>query len=151
MHIRNWRFCLLGWMVLIFLFSSSLFSADNTEQVLVYDFLNISVRKCAHVVEYAILAYLWFRSLHTSDERFTRNVFLSVIFSVLYAASDEWHQSFVPSRDGTVTDVIWDATGAVLMGGFLFYVFWRGAGAFRQKVLGSIQEGEGVYNTGDAR
>lgn len=151
MSIRNWRFCLLGWMVLIFLFSSSVFSGDNTKEVLVYDFLNLSVRKCAHMVEYAILVYLWFRSLYTSDERFAQNVFLSVVLSVLYAASDEWHQSFVPSRDGTITDVVWDAAGAILMGIFLFYVFWWGGSVLRHKVLGSSQEREGVYNTGDAR
>ncbi len=151
MSIRHWRFCLLGWMVLIFLFSSNIFSAENTEQVLVYDLLNYVVRKGAHMVEYAILAYLWFRSLYTIEERFSSSVLLSVVLSVVYAASDEWHQSFVPSRDGTITDVIWDAAGAILMGAFLCYVFWRGVGAVRHKVLGSFPDGEGVYNTGDAR
>lgn len=147
MTIRAWRFTLLGWLVLIFLFSSDLFSAEHTEQVLVYDFLNVFVRKCAHMVEYAILMYLWFRSLYTVRERFSRTVIVSVVLSVLYAASDEWHQSFVPSRDGTITDVGWDATGAILMGLFLWYVYVRGAQETKRKVLGPIVEDGSVYNT----
>ena len=147
MHIRAWRFFLVGWLILIFLFSSHLFSADNTEQVLVYDFLNVFVRKCAHMIEYAILMYLWFRSLYTVRERFSRTVMISVVLSVLYAASDEWHQSFVPSRDGTVTDVGWDATGAILMGIFLWYVYVRGSAEIKHKVLGPVIEREDVYNT----
>lgn len=33
-------------------------------------------------------------------------------FVLLYAASDEWHQSFVPERDASVFDVITDVVGA---------------------------------------
>jgi hypothetical protein len=146
-HIRVWRFALVGWLVLIFLFSSDLFSAEHTEQVLIYGFLNVFVRKCAHMIEYAILMYLWFRSLYTVRERFYRTVIVSVVLSVLYAASDEWHQSFIPSRDGTITDVGWDATGAILMGIFLWYVYVRGRVETKYKVLGPVVEGEKVYNT----
>jgi VanZ family protein len=144
--IRTWRIALVVWLILIFLFSSSLFSAENTEKVLVFDLLNYVVRKCSHMVEYAILVYLWFRSLCVVRERFFSSVILSMVLSVLYAASDEWHQSFVPSRDGTVTDVIWDATGAVFMGLFLWYVYQRGADAMKRTVLGVVAD-EGVYNT----
>jgi VanZ family protein len=38
---------------------------------------------------------------------------LSVAWSVIYALSDEWHQSFVPSRSASVADVIIDAIAAV--------------------------------------
>jgi len=134
-------------MVLIFLFSSHLFSAENTEQVLVYNFLNIAVRKCAHMVEYAILAYLWFRSLYVAPNIFSRSVILGVVLSVLYAMSDEWHQSFVPSRDGTLADVMWDTAGAVAMGVFLWFVHQRGDCALKRKILGTVADGEGVYNT----
>ena len=135
-NVRFWRIALVVWLVLIFLFSSSLFSADNTEKILVFDLLNYVVRKGSHMVEYAILVYLWFRSLCVVRERFARSVVLSVTLSVLYAASDEWHQSFVPSRDGTVTDVIWDASGAILMAIFLWYIYQRGTGTVKRTVLG---------------
>jgi VanZ family protein len=35
-----------------------------------------------------------------------------LVFVLLYAASDEWHQSFVPERDASVYDVITDVVGA---------------------------------------
>lgn len=146
MNVRFWRIALGVWLVLIFLFSSSLFSSDNTEKVLVFSWLNYAVRKGSHVVEYAILVYLWFRSLYVVRERFSRSVVLSVILSVLYAASDEWHQSFVPNRDGTVTDVIWDASGAVLMALFLWFIYQRGTDKVKRKMLG-LSTDEDVYNT----
>ena len=46
----------------------------------------------------------------------------------LYAASDEWHQSFVPSRGSSFHDVLIDATGAAL--GLLLlhgWLLWRQA------------------------
>ena len=45
---------------------------------------------------------------------------LSWKFTVLYAASDEWHQSFVPGRHPQLTDVLIDACGAAT--GLL--IFW---------------------------
>ena len=39
---------------------------------------------------------------------------IAAIFAVLYAASDEFHQLFVPGRAGSIRDVIIDGTGAVL-------------------------------------
>lgn len=143
MSVRTWRILLLIWLVLIFLFSSTLFSSDNTEKVLVYDLLNYVVRKCAHIVEYAILTYLWFRALCVAREKFLQSLMLAIVLSILYAASDEWHQSFVPTRDGTLVDVGWDATGALLMGVFLWCVNWRGGDWVKRKVLGA----EDVYNT----
>lgn len=37
---------------------------------------------------------------------------MALMFAVLFAASDEWHQTFVPGRDGCVRDVVIDASGA---------------------------------------
>ena len=149
--LRTWRIALIVWLILIFLFSSSLFSADNTEKLLVFNMLNYVVRKCSHMVEYAILAFLWFRSCWQVREKFSQAVITSVMLSVLYAASDEWHQSFVPTRDGTITDVVWDATGAIFMGIFLYTVHHRGSHTIQATVLGPVADSEGVYNTGDMR
>lgn len=147
MTLRLWRVALVFWLIAIFIFSSDFFSADHTEKVLVYDFLNVLVRKCAHVVEYAILMYLWFRSLCVDRTRFSRSVIWGVILSVLYALSDEWHQSFIPSRDGTIADVGWDTVGVVTMGVLLWFVFRRGSAKTQRIVLGFDAQGEGVYNT----
>jgi VanZ family protein len=37
---------------------------------------------------------------------------LAILFAALYAASDEFHQSFVPSRGPAVGDVLLDTEGA---------------------------------------
>ena len=143
MTTKHWRIALIAWMICIFIASSSLLSFENTEKVLVSSTLNYMVRKLAHVVEYAILAYLWFRSLRTSSKPFTRVVSWSVLLSIVYATSDEWHQSFIPSRLGTWTDVVWDAAGAIIMGLILWYINRWGNEKTRQQILG-IQKEEPV-------
>ena len=46
---------------------------------------------------------------------------LTLALVMLYAASDEFHQRFVPSRDASAVDVMIDTGGAVLA---LFLVWW---------------------------
>jgi VanZ family protein len=72
------------------------------------------VRKCAHVTEYAILALLVYWAFRMSPEMpARRKVFWCLIVVVLYAASDEIHQRFVPTREGSAIDVLIDTSGAV--------------------------------------
>jgi VanZ family protein len=78
-------------------------------------------RKCAHLTEYAILAVLgwvalgWKTKEATWDWRRARNALLLVL---CYAATDEFHQRFVPSRQASVLDVLIDTCGGAL--GLLF-------------------------------
>ncbi len=86
-----------------------------------------AVRKGAHMTEYAILAWLWWRALRRSvrgDARpwSWRIAGLALAAVVMYAATDEWHQSFVPNRTGAVRDVLIDTAGG--MAG-LGVVWWR--------------------------
>lgn len=73
------------------------------------------VRKFGHMFEFGFLAFLvyWIFA-----ERFLVSVFWSLFYgsalSLLYAASDEFHQTFVPMREGTVRDWIYDASGVVV-------------------------------------
>ena len=104
-------------MSAIFLFSTDLFSDSNTsswlhpllsslfpsltkEQI---DLIHESVRKLGHWSEYFILALLLMRALTAQfPMRVDRShVFWSMVLATLYAASDEWHQSFVPSRSAS--------------------------------------------------
>ena len=39
---------------------------------------------------------------------------MNLIFSIFYAASDEFHQTFVPGRDGNIVDVLIDSSGALV-------------------------------------
>ena len=127
-------------MVAIFVFSSSLLSSENTATYLSGDptfvaIANFVLRKFAHIAEYAILTYLWFRSLWTKPGRFVPCVRWSMLLSILYAMSDEWHQTFVPSREGIWIDVVWDAIGVAMMSLVLWYAKRTGKG---QRILGGI-------------
>jgi hypothetical protein len=77
------------------------------------------IRKSAHVWEYAVLSYLVWRALrkpHRHDQRpwSWREPAVVLLAAALYAISDEWHQTFVPSRQGAVIDVFIDLSGAML-------------------------------------
>jgi hypothetical protein len=68
-----------------------------------------------HAVEFAILFAL---ALAVRDgltrSRRRQNVALAVAFSLLFAVVDEYHQTFVPGRGGTWTDVAIDGLGSSL-------------------------------------
>lgn len=70
-------------------------------------------RKFVHAAEYAVLCLLWWRALRTVMSP-GRAVAAAFTISVLYAASDEFHQSFVPGRNGSPVDVLIDTAGAAL-------------------------------------
>ena len=76
-------------------------------------------RKCAHATEYAILALLvWLalsRPWRSRGQPWNGpQAGLAWLLCTLYAASDEWHQKFVPTRTASVWDVMIDAAGAGL-------------------------------------
>jgi VanZ family protein len=92
------------WMGVIFAFSSRPgYSLPD------YGVWDIIAKKGAHVTEYAILGWLIQRALGTG-----RAGWQAWVVAVLYAATDELHQSLVPSRNARVTDVMIDAAGAVI-------------------------------------
>jgi len=70
--------------------------------------------KSAHVTIYAILMGLWWRAL--SPMRLVTWPILGQAYSltILYAISDEIHQSFVPGRHARFADIMFDAAGALI-------------------------------------
>ncbi len=67
--------------------------------------LDLYLRKTAHI---AIFALLWMTMMRATDWRRPLAV---TVAALLYAASDEWHQTFVEGRHGTPSDVAIDAIG----------------------------------------
>ena len=66
-----------------------------------------------HFAEYSILGFLLFRSI-TSDELLTFHPFYgSLWIGISFAILDEFHQSFVPGRHMSSTDVLFDSLGIV--------------------------------------
>lgn len=92
-----------------------------------YDMLEFFIRKAGHVTEYAVLMFLWVKtltshSLSLISSQVNRSTVLAVcaLLTLLYAASDEWHQSFVPGRTGHPIDIAIDAIGVCLI--LIFYI-----------------------------
>jgi VanZ family protein len=65
---------------------------------------HVLIRKAAHIFEYAVLAILWRRAVG--------GTWSALGLSVLTASLDEFRQSFIPARVGSVYDVLLDGLGA---------------------------------------
>ena len=115
------------WMAAILWFSSGDFSADQTRSFLLpvlrwlapwatdaqLQAVHGGIRHTAHAVEYGILAALWLRALRSATVLRGRAASgLAVAIAVAWACVDEWHQSTIPSRTGSLWDVLLDAAGA---------------------------------------
>jgi VanZ family protein len=130
-------FPVLIWMIIIFSASSDRMSFGHSSRIIApilhWLFPAISddsahsivfaVRKVAHVTEYAILALLVWRAFRKPSAANPRPWLWSqagaaLLFVALYATSDEVHQAFVPTRQGSVWDVFLDTIGGAF--GLLF-------------------------------
>lgn len=110
------------WASLIFYFSSVPGLASGLTV-----FWDVFWRKLAHASEFGILNFLIFRAPRRGRQfNFISALVLSALVTLLYAASDEWHQSFVPGREGKLSDVGIDLLGMLLFSAWLVLVnFWR--------------------------
>ncbi len=110
----------LVWMGMIYCLS-----AQSTLPGPPQPLLDTLLKKGAHFGVYAVLAFWWWRALGSargaSPERLSSRAVLALAFilTVLYAASDEFHQSFTPSRHPSLWDVLIDAAGAATALGLL--------------------------------
>ena len=82
------------------------------------DLLVFYIRKMGHLTEYGLLALLLWRALRKPVRRDPRPwswnlARLTVLLAAIYAATDEFHQSFVPTREARVHDVAIDTVGAM--------------------------------------
>ena len=127
-----WALCVL-WMLVIFMMSAmpgdvsgeqSGFVTELIEKALTFvlgaqtaeripmDTLELIVRKCAHMGEYAILFGLWAHALSLSGAK--RPAVTALIVCAAYAASDEFHQCFSDGRGPSPVDVMIDTVGAAI-------------------------------------
>jgi VanZ family protein len=123
--LKDWL-PLVAWMIFIFIGSTDLLSAEHTSRFIgpflhwfapnfsdaTIGTVQLVVRKCGHLTEYAVLAVLLYRAL--------RRFAPALIVAAIYAAFDEFHQSFVASRTASAWDVAIDCFGA-----FLGLCLWR--------------------------
>ncbi len=78
--------------------------------------LNLVPDTLLHGVEYGFLALLLLRQLYGSGRMrsLIGAALLSLLISVAYGVSDEWHQSFVPDRQMDLRDGVANGVGAFL-------------------------------------
>jgi VanZ family protein len=109
----------LLWMLVIFFFSSRQRITVVNEYA-----LNFLFFKTLHIIEYATLFILLYRAIrHTSKRKYyVYHLFFSLLLLVLYAMSDEFHQTFVITREGTPRDVIIDVFGGLISWIFIIYI-----------------------------
>lgn len=128
--VKYWMPAIL-WMALIFIGSTDILSAEHTSRFLVpflrwidpqiswaaLNTIQVAIRKLGHLTEYAILAGLLWRALRSGTGATMKT---SILFGIVliacggFAASDEFHQSFVPSRTSSAHDVMIDLCGALI-------------------------------------
>jgi len=145
---RFWRYApLVLWAVVIFIGSGDVLSGSHTsillravrwlfpnardESLAVFHLL---VRKAGHLTEYAILATLAARAFRGSSHDLLRRhwFWVSLLLSIAYALSDEFHQSFVPSRTASIYDSMIDMAGGLAALIFLAIRKHRPVGAARK-------------------
>jgi len=113
----RYYFPALTWASVIFYFSS-LPSETVSRFVVSFDDLIL------HFAEYALLGFLLgLAFLHPAEKNRWQWVVLACLIGILYGASDEIHQSFVPGRHATVSDFLADSIGTVT--GTVLYSWWR--------------------------
>src|SRR5881398_3773458 len=128
--VRYWMPAIV-WMAIIFLGSTDMLSTEHTSRFLVpflrwidpqisfttLNSIQLGIRKLGHLTEYAILAMLLWRALRSGTRwqiRMSISFLVAALASAIFAASDEFHQSFVPSRTASPTDVMIDICGTLI-------------------------------------
>ena len=128
--LRYWL-PLLIWLGVMFAGSTNLMSSQQTSRytvplLLLFNpgvsphaswIILVVLRKSAHITEYAILSFLLWRSLRSSSALRAKTIICfgaALLGCAIFAASDEFHQTFVKSRTPSFRDVLLDVAGATL-------------------------------------
>jgi len=114
-------------MFLVKLFSP-LLPVSTTEATLIEyaEQLHLYVRKAAHMTEYFLLALSLQLPLAAYLSRLSfwkARIFLGFFCTVIFAALDEFHQTFVPGRSGNVIDVCIDSAGTLAASLCLYVIY----------------------------
>ncbi|OGK18235.1 hypothetical protein A2866_05120 [Candidatus Roizmanbacteria bacterium RIFCSPHIGHO2_01_FULL_39_8] len=103
----------LFWMSFIFFLSSR--QSVTITGTFTIDFV---IFKGLHMIEYGFLYLLLFRafySLKNKEFSLETRYILALVVAVAYAGSDELHQTFIASREGTIRDILIDTAGIILI------------------------------------
>jgi VanZ family protein len=89
--------------------------------------IHIMIRKTGHFMGYGLFSLVCFRSFRMIQRKPSRRLSdrltahgLAIAATFLVASADEFHQTFLPNRFGSFSDVLLDTSGAVTLGLLLF-------------------------------
>lgn len=118
---------LIAWALVIFYLSSEGSDASSGRSDVIVqtvqswgvatagtDFMTFLVRKSAHIIAYFIFGGLAYNVIRHYKLPVRRALLTSGAIVLVYAASDEFHQLFVPGRSGEVRDVLIDTTAGIV-------------------------------------
>lgn len=135
-NLKSWRLFLpLFWMAIIFWFSGESFSSLHTTKLITPILrvlwpaaspqtlaqINAFLRKSGHFLEYLLLSFFWFWALRPRWPGGRGVLLLAFSLSMGYALFDEIHQSYLPSRTGSLGDVFIDGAGALIIQVFIWF------------------------------
>jgi len=124
--VRNWLPA-IAWACLISTLSTDVFSSEHTSVFILpvlhwlfphagaetLELLHGVIRKSAHLTEYFLFSIFLLHGLRGKDRGWKlRWAIWAVVIAAGYAALDEFHQSFVPSRTASPWDALLDTVGA---------------------------------------
>jgi len=109
--VLSWAAVIL-WMIVIYYFSNQPDLKSSLPTI-----WDTVFRKIAHMAEFFVLAYLVFRAVIINKISLHKAVVISLIVAVSYAFFDEWHQTWVIGRTGSIIDVGIDTVGVIVFYG----------------------------------
>ena len=142
--LKTWIAALL-WIALIATESTDSFSSEHTSRFpypilhflfgldqVRFEVWHHYIRKSGHFVGYFSLSFLLFRAwratLHLpwAPRWALRWAAIAFFMSALVASLDEWHQTFIPSRTGALSDVMLDSCAALTAQVLIFLLLtWK--------------------------
>jgi VanZ family protein len=138
---KHWLPAIL-WMGVIFVMSTDAGSAAHTSKIIEplvlwikpnasqdeFELVHFIIRKLGHLSEYAVLALLVLRAMRRTlllapGAWSWQAAGVTQLLAAAYAATDEWHQSFIPGRTAALGDVAIDSSGALV--GLMLIFLWH--------------------------
>jgi hypothetical protein len=104
----------LRWLPSLFLMAAIFFASSlPASRLPYYGAYDVLIKKGGHALGYALLGLAYFFALPPRLSTGYKWI-LALLMAILFALSDEFHQSFVEGRTSTLRDVLIDGIGAAL-------------------------------------
>jgi VanZ family protein len=99
------------------------FSSIPSREMPSFGLWDLLIKKGAHMLGYGLLALMYWNGLRFDRSR----AWLALLLALIYAVTDEYHQSFVPGRHPSWVDaLVIDGSGAAIILGLVnYYRVWK--------------------------